>query len=692
MILLPGCLGGRMRAPWRRAHLPAVLIAILIASLATNAFAQDSQDQGSDQGQDQGSQQGAQAPAKESDSFIGRLRINPSYTSSVNTNRTQHQWDQTFSLHKEVQQFVGDNSWNMSLQKDSARNNYRARLGTSKTHLAYTVPGLGGLSAGTDLEFKRNFTGSKFDRTVSNGTTNNLFLSSELLGLGLNRAVGLTKDQLSWTVTGSDGLTSSKDIRQRWNQSANSSELTQTGDDSTTTTGSSPSFDSELKLAPSKLWNLDLNGNLGSSHEDSRTVSFKPGVQAMSIQKATNRNTNRHVAANSAFTFDPKNHATLSGDYLTAVNQYFQNYGNVQGQETKNGISQTFNLDVTSVPLWGMELDLKGQSSLVGANYKLAANQNRSARKNDVSGSLKFTTGSAWSWLQKIESTTEWDFQKTRNTAASTGNYNYGERRMRESLRRPLGSKVMAMITGEGTLGQSFYDDHSKDSDELRVLADGNLGYRPTKNLDTRLEAQYTQRKTVNIPAATAAQSNTENTYVVGAQVNLPLTSDIQLSQKYTMTADYSFYNFNEENNGLVRTTEVRTGLNSTVGTKVKLQIDHDYRFKDAGSYIRSAPGEPRAYTKASKERYQYLVVTTSYDFSQEFDLHASERLEVRRTTPIGVKVQPTTISRKSQFQGGAQLNHKFSDEFTVNASADNVRSSSERMYWMITASLNRKF
>lgn len=700
MTLLSGCLGCWAYLPHWAARIPVVILFVLAVGAGTVVLAQ-AQDQSTGQGQSTDSTQtGRGQPARPSDhdSFLDRLALNPIYTSNVNVNRTQNEWDEGFTLHKEIASLKADNSWNMTMQRNSAQNNYRTRQGTAKAKFEYELPVFGGWSAGSELDFKRNFAASNFDRTVSDGTTANLFVSSEALGRMLNRPLGLSKDQLSWTTTGSDGLTNTTDIRQRFNTDNTTGLLAKTNDDSTTTYGSSPALDTDLKYSPNQKWKLEATSHYNWTTESSRTASFQQeGAQAIAVQKATNHDAGKKYTFSSAWAPDPDNHATLTASYLQAVNQYYFNYNNGQaGQENKNGFDQEISLDSQTKPLWGIELDLKGENDLIGATYLLGAQQNRAQRKNDVDGIIKFTTSDGWGPLEKIESSTEYQLTKTRNsqqvTPTNNPNFNLDERRMRQTIRRPLGDKVALQLTGEGDLQQSFYDDGSQDNDVLRLLGECTLGYKPTKLLDTRVTGQYQQRQTVDIPSANSAQSNTEDTYIVGSEVNCPLNPNLSINQKYTITADYSFYNFNENSNGLVRTSEIRTGLDSTVGEKIKLSLKHDYRFKDSGKYATLGPGLPRAYSKATQETYQYLEAQASYAFSEDFDIHSDEFLEVRRTSQVSAKNQPATIARRSQFSAGLGLNHKFSDDFSIQSKVDNYRSNSEPIYWQITASLNRKF
>jgi hypothetical protein len=247
------------------------------------------------------------------------------------------------------------------------------------------------------------------------------------------------------------------------------------------------------------------------------------------------------------------------------------------------------------------------------------------------------------------------------------------------------------LTTAEGRLTQSFYDDARLDRDELWWLLDGAVGYRPISALDTKLRAQYQQRKVINIASTSSINNNTQNTYKVEAEVNYQVTPVVRASQRYTMTADYAFYDFNENNNGLVRTTEVRTNVTSTVGSKVNLALEHDYRFKDNGSYVRSGTTGIRAYSKRQVEIFQYMTITTGYQFSEEFNVFSSERLEARRTSQVTGSTPPTIV-RRFEFHGGMELDHKFSEEFTINSRIEQVRSSAEPDFWSITASLNRRF
>jgi hypothetical protein len=667
--------------PRRRTVLLCLLVHLLVwssAGLAQTGGGSSQPDPSSSPDRPAGPEQ-AQRP------LLNRLGLTPTYSSMFTVNRRSKDWSQAFKWKREYQKLEADNSWDMDIQKDAARNSFQSRQGRSQTHLEYSMPSFGGWSAGSDFALKRVFNGSEFDRTVDNGTSSNLFLTSALLGNLAGRLMRVPEGSLEWKLTGSAGLKSDTDIRQirlggETNQLRSS--------DSTSATGSDRALESQMRFSRGTVFKLDTTGRYGQTSEDARTQSWDIAhPDSFKVLSANNRNSSRRVALNAAWNPNQKTQATLMGQSNRERNQFYSAL--IRKQDGSDGLDQRLSLEFKTTPLWGIELQTKGENGYTDQRYKTST-QGRGLRRNTVDGSAHFITGPSAGLLEGLESTTEWHWQNNRNTFQSTTDYDSRERRLRQNLRRPFGQKLVAIATAEGSLSQSFYKDRSQDRDELRWMLDGALGYRPSIRIDSRLTASWSQRQTLNIPAANSRNSNTQNSYRIGAESNLQLSPTMKVGQKYAMTADYSFYDFNESNNGLIRTTEVRTSFTSVLGKKAKLDAEHNFRFKDSGQYVRENPGAPRLYGKSAEETFQYLTVTTRYDFTSEFDIHASQRYEVRRITQVVSK--KLTKTTKLLFTGGMNLNHKFSDAFSVNVQADQTRSTAEKNYWRVSASLDRQF
>jgi hypothetical protein len=605
----------------------------------------------------------------------------------VDVNRKSFRWDQSLKMDRRFQRLNLINSWNIGISKNSDVNHYKSRTGNTRARGEYGITGLGGWSTGADLGLKRDFSGGDYNRTVDNGSEFSWFATAGAPGLLLSRIFGLAEGALSWDVTGSAGATENMDVRENWSQGGSGGRS-----DSTYATGSTEGIDSRISLALGQKWKLDVTGRSDRASDRSRTRQRNTLVNGAADTTLVAENASRgsQVAFSTSWTPSPKNKVGLTGQFNSNVNQAYS--AEVRAQDTKTGLDQRVAFDVKLVPFWGINLDLKADNSRTDISYTLSP-QGRGNTRTAGKGTLNFIVGRAVPLLRGTEMTSEASWEKSRNTfQTSTTDYGNEVTTLRQVLRRPLGSRVVAVTTGEASINRMMYDDEKQDKDDLRFLLDGALGYRPRKGFDCRVTAQWRSQQTVYIPAANSRNSVTGKSYAVGADVGLQVTPSVKVSQTYKMTADYSFYDFNEGSNVLSRTTEVRTGLQSTLGRKAKLSVDHSFRFKDSGRYVRDDPGAPRLYAKASGETSQALAVTTRYEFSPEFSLRATQRMEVRglryRGNPAPAPVRTKTLG----FTGGLDLNHRFSKDFSVNARVEKTQSSAEKGYWRVSGSLSQVF
>ncbi len=623
--------------------------------------------------------------------LLRELGLKPTYRTQVQVNRTAFDWGQNFGVDRTIQRLQLKNTWDVRIAKNSAQNHYKSRSGNATAHGEYSFPGLGGWSTGADLGLKRVFTRGDFNRTVANGNEFSWFVTAGAPGGVLSRLFHLPEGALSWDVTGSTGTTEQIDVRENQAQTGASGRS-----DSTYATGGTAALDSRLSAAAGTKWKLDVTGHLDRDNRDSRTRQrAKSATQDTDTTLvADDANNRKRLGFSSAWTPTVQNRIGVTGSFLRSVNQSYS--ANVGAQDTKTGLEQRLGIDAKLVPFWGINMDLKAEDSRADVAYELST-QGRATRKRSGSGRLNFIVGSSVPILRGLESTTDATFDRSRvefqsSTAARDTDYDTEATNLRQVLRRPLGTRLVAVTTAEANLTRMLYDNKGQDRDDLRLLLDGALGYRPATGIDCRLTGQWRKQQTVYIPAASSRNSVTGKSYAVGAEAGLQLTPLVKISQKYQMTADYSFYDFNENSNTLSRTTEVRTGLQSTLGGMAKLNLDHSFRFKDSGKYVRSTPGAPRLFAKAADETYQFITVATAYDFRPGVTLRASERMESRVQQPRGDPKPPATRTTKMEFTGGLDLRHQFSPDFSVEAKVERTESTTEKSYWRVSGSLSRVF
>jgi hypothetical protein len=374
------------------------------------------------------------------------------------------------------------------------------------------------------------------------------------------------------------------------------------------------------------------------------------------------------------------------------VRTYDRSYSpTVKDEDTTEGKDQKLGFETKWTPFWGIAIDNKFEASRTDLVYarNLAGGRGREGKRLD--GRATFTLGKRFGPLERLESTTEWRWENSDNTFQAARSYRSRSLVLGQQFRRPIAGRFVVVAKGEGNLLQSFYRDHSQDRDDLRMVGDLTLGYRPSTRWDTRISGQLLKKQALSIPAQSSASSYTTNSYQIGAEMSCQASPALKVAQKCTFSADYSFYDFDENRNFLTRLTEVRTTLTGHVGARADLALVHLWQFRDSGRFGRAAPGAARSYTRQTKDTYQVLEATTAYAFSDELRLSARQRIEVRDRTRLDTRV--TTHTREGlEFAGGMEMNHSFSQDFQVRAKVERTQSTRERNFWRVNASASRNF
>ncbi len=684
-----------MVCPWGRlieAGCALARVAVLAAGFVVLVLhaAPARADAGDQGGGDQGNGGNAPTTPAVSDSLtlLHQLGLAPDYSSKYDVNRSLTDWNQGITLERKSDRWTVDNSWNYTIQNNSGQNPLKGRQGTAGAKVEYNAPGLGGWSFGSEGSLKRNFSGTAYDRSVNNETDGDLFLTWNAPGEALDRVFGVKPDALNWSITGTEGVTQGADIRQSKSLGAVARS------DSTATSGGSSGYKTEFNYKPNPAFSVAATSELDNTREKSETWHYVAGPDSVvhELPEATDSNSDRHYSVNSTWQPSPNTRVALTGQFEKGISQFYSSI--VSAQDTKDGYDQNLRLETKLTPFWGIDIDANGNTEMTNIKYALeTTGRGKNSRVSE--GSIHFTTGPVFGFAKGTESTLEWRFEGTNNTFQDTTQsaFWYRENQLKETIRRPLTSQVTIITTGEGTLDQSFYTDQSKDFDELRWLLDGALAFKPSDIIETHAAVQWQQHRTIDIPSSQSAQTNTQTHYQVEGEVDCQAAPDLKLTQKYTMSADYALYDLlpsTSNSNSLVRTTEVRTEMDGTIGSKIHLQGDDQFRFKDSGFYVTQADGGPRLYNRTATEYYQNLVMTIHYAFTSEFDVHSSSRYEIRDTKDL-VK-NTSVIAKRLEFSSGMALDHKFSDAFSLHITADNTQSSIENAYWQVSASLDRRF
>ncbi len=627
-------------------------------------------------------------------SLIDRLGLSPQYNTNVEVFKTNLRWGQSLKVGRALGALKLDGSMQSGIQQNEASSNLDNRDARTKARFEYGLTGWGGWSTGTDIDVSRVRNSSNFNRTLDNVGQFSWFANSQGPGRLMREVFGLADGVLSWEAGAQAGYKEDTDVRQRLLQGV----LQQS--DSTWADGSTVSLNSRASVTVGQKFKLDLTGQADRDRQTSRTLRVArikrtgeaDSVDTTLLDPDRNNNRTRRGSATGAWTPGPKARFALNATYLEAIDEFYNT--TVARQDRKEGLDQRIGLEMKLPPLLGVVFDLRGESSTSETKYQESINQGRGRTRNYAKGAMSFAVRPGLGLLSRTESTTEITWDDSDNTFDNPNSPGFRGQivSVRQNLRRPLGPRLVMVLTGDGSLNQSFYDlfqGKRQDRDEQRLLGDAAIGYRPREGLDTRVTAQVERRRQYSIDSTLSANSFTQNRYVVGAEIGSRLKDLLRLSQRYTITADYQVYRFKEEANILTRRTEVRTLAQATIGRGIRFDVDHSWQFKDSGSYREIDLG-PRKYAKTTRENYQSFLATVRYEIGTSFQMRAQQRYDVRRVRNLANN--KTTLSERLEFTGGIEVNHKFHQDFTLKTKIDRTDSSLEKSYWRVSNQVTYNF
>lgn len=678
-------------APHKRASLAAAVRAVSLVvclALGLSRVALGQYAPPDDEGEDA-------APLDSLHTFMGQFGLHPKYSSSLTLLEQSSSWRQGFLVTRAARSISANTSMDLSIDKNKSQSNYKKNGGKGHAEVAYEAGSLGGISSGARVDWRRSFERSDVNRRVENGSDVDVFLTSSVGELLLRDLLALpdTTGGLNWTMNGALGLTQARSILQNRNRLNNS--LTQS--DSTEASGSERRFDTRLSANSGQRWGVDLSARTSSGREDSYTLSrsLVGGNLTSLVVDAPNRNNSR--SADGSLNFKPGRALDfdVSGHYSKGRQQLYDS--STREQDTRRTSEQRAETTIKSGLVPGVDLQLSGRSNVID-NRALNQSLNQGKREKWGEFSSTITTGDWMGLLRAIELSTELERSESKYRYSTGRNYRSTVNRVNQVVRRKLNRAVTVSAQGEGRMERYYYQDKSGDKDELRWFGAGTLSYRPETAFDARVTVDWTERQIVNISETVSRSNATESTYHVSADYNYRLSSAVSLGQKYQLSALYQVFDFDENSNNLIRTTQILSSISSRIGNNVQLNAEHKYAFKDNGSYVREEALSPRRYAKAQKENNQYLNVTTLYRLGVDFDVHATQKLEARQTRVLASK--KVTSKHQLDFSGGINFDHRFSPLFAVKATID--RSSrwnddpnlkrQNKDFWKISASMERRF
>jgi hypothetical protein len=295
-------------------------------------------------------------------------------------------------------------------------------------------------------------------------------------------------------------------------------------------------------------------------------------------------------------------------------------------QETENktsrraGVNTSF--DLVTWATWGLSVDFHESQ----AKFRLQSNRNNAISSSSLKGSAKVLP---WRGATVNLGGTR---EITRNQYETLDTGHDTHKSLSLKLSQGLGRKTNMDLTALVDLVSVFYDntdENPKDRDRLNRRISSSLSHEPWDNVKTRLAGEFSEDKTVYVREERSANNRTNRKYRLSGDYDLKTYYNITVSQKYDISAVYSFYEYNESNNTLVRNSNVTTQFRVPLTSKVNVNINHSFQFQDQGNY--SEEGGTRLYARSSEKETHSMSLICRYTPLKGLNVMAKQTYRTQR-------------------------------------------------------------
>jgi hypothetical protein len=619
--------------------------------------------------------------------------FHPQYLSSYRVNRQSHAWGQSFNLNEQVGPMLVGSQTTVTINEDLNRNR-NERTGTSTTSAEMDFGH--GLWAGVKADLARSSVADvQNTRNQEVSTSGDLTATySKTLGplrSDLSGAAGVTRDE----VYGSTSLTPYKKPTE--------GQIDSVRVDSTRAQGTNRHFSGTFTFKPTPKFNSVAVVRTSSSNLKSRAYTFFRGrgqTDTLEVSPADDSSLNAQITSNyrmgrSNLGLDA--HSNFTRNHRYVVGAAFT------GTETQTRIDRSAALTLTTMLPLHTSSTSRVYANTFSQEFAKQRDPNSQSDQHGASVSLSRTLPLA------IEASTNMSADLRKNTFEQP-RFTPNDVRTRQfslSLKKPIGPRLQVTGTTNLSLISYFYHPNAEstqplqDRDDYRQVLDLSLTYKPGYRFDTSFSMQRTRTRTVNIDASSSGNNTQNERYQILATITYAWSARTSITQRYSISADYTQLDFRPEQNSLTRETKVSTQIKSQVTDRTVVELDHDYRFRDSGSYA----GTPRLYGRSSTDAQQDLDLNTQYSIVQGFSVNLKQSMDVRRTKALASGNVSKTLDL--ELVEGFNLNHAFSGGLSVSANFNRTDdylqqplSSSDptstkvqkRKFWVIQASLNKGF
>jgi hypothetical protein len=365
-------------------------------------------------------------------------------------------------------------------------------------------------------------------------------------------------------------------------------------------------------------------------------------------------------------------------------------------QQTERRGSDTESIDIGTVLKLVTNLDSKINLSYSRNrdSYLLQPSNDNENTTRNVNASLAYELGAT-------RFTGELQSEKKRDEyfSAETGN-SYSES-IGTTVSHSFGDRVKASVRGRMGLLSHYYDDivvNDQDRDLFDREATLQVDYSPKQGIRSAVTLRVKEDQLIYIRSARSGNNKVTQTYSVSPSVSKDLSPRVTVAQKYELSADYTFYTYNDDSNFLIRNFSVLTVLDWRPFDPLKLSVEHRFRAQDEGAYVKDASGVA-GYGKNSERNDNSMKIGLKYQLWGAVDVEASQDLSYQKKWTFREDQRVFAWEKfDMMLTGRASMDYKFADGSKLRLSLGRTRRDAttiidrQRQVWNISLSIDRTF
>jgi hypothetical protein len=249
----------------------------------------------------------------------------------------------------------------------------------------------------------------------------------------------------------------------------------------------------------------------------------------------------------------------------------------------------------------------------------------------------------------------------------------------------------------------SVHYDEIEENDQDRDLFDReatfSVNYRARNDITTGLDIKVKEDQLIYIRRSRTGDNKTTQKYAIEPFIRKSFTPRFSASQRYQLSADYTFYDYDTDANFLIRNMSVTTTLSWKPFDKLDLGLEHSWRGQDEGSYAEDEYGV-EGYGRNSEREDHRLGLSLNYKIADLIAIEVRQHLSVQNKWRMDDDGEKTPVWDKfdTGIVGKATTDYSLPDGTTLSLSVQRTHrdatsiSDRQREVWNITANLNRTF